>query len=247
MATKQVNWNDLDYDRSAASGYMVIGRSSTGNNRTAQATFPALNIDGNIISVKLYYEWDNTAGGEGFKGKFTHRASIGSNQVTYTVDNTSGSGSINLPAGWSNTSSFVVDLRAHTTATSTTKSYKQGVYIIVTYETGDNIVTATIKGSFNKKVTFIKTAPVKGSINKNVLSIKAAATKGAINKAVPYNGLLGDINNDGIIDISDYTRISLYLQGLITLTAEELARADINQDGIVNETDKNIIRNITLS
>ena len=51
------------------------------------------------------------------------------------------------------------------------------------------------------------------------------------------NVLLGDINNDGFVDILDVVAIVQYVVNETTLTADNLARADINQDGVVDILD----------
>lgn len=113
---------------------MTIGMASGGTNQNAQLTFPALNVGGAITKVELYVEWDNSSAGEGFSASATHRAAIGANVYTYGVTGSSGSATCELVAGWSTSSSFVVDLRSSSTSTSTSKGYRRaGCYLIVTY------------------------------------------------------------------------------------------------------------------
>ena len=53
--------------------------------------------------------------------------------------------------------------------------------------------------------------------------------------------LLGDINDDGVIDAGDAVIISRYDAGFITLTDAQLAAADVNKDGCVDAGDAVII------
>lgn len=51
------------------------------------------------------------------------------------------------------------------------------------------------------------------------------------------DGLLGDVNGDGVINVTDSNLVLQYTSGLIELTEDELDRADVNGDGVVNATD----------
>lgn len=51
------------------------------------------------------------------------------------------------------------------------------------------------------------------------------------------NGLLGDVNDDGIVDAADAVMIQRYDAGIITLTSEQLSVGDVNGDGIVDAAD----------
>lgn len=62
-------------------------------------------------------------------------------------------------------------------------------------------------------------------------------------KLVPDAGLnLGDVNNDGVINIGDYTYIRLGILGLRGLSDNEKTAADVDQDGNVNIADYTLIR-----
>lgn len=54
---------------------------------------------------------------------------------------------------------------------------------------------------------------------------------------VPAATCLGDVNLNGRINARDFGLIDDYLQGVITLTPEQLANADINRDGLVTTAD----------
>ena len=49
--------------------------------------------------------------------------------------------------------------------------------------------------------------------------------------------ILGDVNQDGVIDISDATLIQRYVAKLVTFTNSQAIAADVNRDGLINMTD----------
>ncbi|WP_159640296.1 dockerin type I repeat-containing protein [Erysipelothrix anatis] len=58
----------------------------------------------------------------------------------------------------------------------------------------------------------------------------------------PYqNHLVGDVNDDGILNISDMAMIKSHLMGVRRLEREEQLRADINKDGIVDGTNLELV------
>ena len=48
---------------------------------------------------------------------------------------------------------------------------------------------------------------------------------------------LGDVNNDGFINVTDISKIAAHVKGIKSLTKEEMLRADVNPDGNINVTD----------
>ena len=54
--------------------------------------------------------------------------------------------------------------------------------------------------------------------------------------------LVGDVNGDGILNISDMAMIKSHLMGVRRLEKDEQLRADINKDGIVDGTDLELVR-----
>ncbi|SFD27847.1 leucine-rich repeat protein [Ruminococcus albus] len=51
------------------------------------------------------------------------------------------------------------------------------------------------------------------------------------------NGMKGDVNNDGLINISDISKTAAHVKGKKILDAEQQIRADVNGDGKINVTD----------
>lgn len=106
---------------------------------------------------------------------------------------------------------------------------------------------ATSQGGLSKAVTKMHIAPVQGSISKAITGIKIAPVQGSINKKIYIGGgMLGDVNNDGEVSITDYTLIRLHYLGESILTQEEHYRGDVNQDGVVDETDYDLVRTYIL-
>ena len=56
----------------------------------------------------------------------------------------------------------------------------------------------------------------------------------------------GDVNGDGVLDISDIIVLISYVLGLKEFNDEEFFQADINQDGIIDVSDIIIIINTIL-
>ena len=54
--------------------------------------------------------------------------------------------------------------------------------------------------------------------------------------------LYGDVNNDGIINVTDATLVQKHAVDLLKLSDDEFKRADVNFDGIVNIHDSTLIR-----
>ena len=57
--------------------------------------------------------------------------------------------------------------------------------------------------------------------------------------------ILGDVNGDSVVDAFDTARMDLHLNSH-PLTGAYLEAADVNQDGIVDITDYQIIRNMSV-
>lgn len=63
-----------------------------------------------------------------------------------------------------------------------------------------------------------------------------------INSMPLPNTLVGDVNGDEILNISDLAMIKSHLMGVRRLKKEDYLRADINKDGIVDATDLELVR-----
>lgn len=58
--------------------------------------------------------------------------------------------------------------------------------------------------------------------------------------------VVGDINGDGNVDVSDVNLAVLYILGKTQFTPEQFKRGDVNGDGVIDVTDVNAIVNIIL-
>lgn len=57
--------------------------------------------------------------------------------------------------------------------------------------------------------------------------------------------MLGDVNNDGIINVMDVTALQMYIAGMLTLDDKINLRADVNFDGTISINDVTTIQNYT--
>lgn len=58
--------------------------------------------------------------------------------------------------------------------------------------------------------------------------------------------VVGDINGDGVVDVSDINLAVNYILGTTQLTPEQFKRGDVNGDGVIDVTDVNAMVNIIL-
>ena len=49
--------------------------------------------------------------------------------------------------------------------------------------------------------------------------------------------LMGDINQDGVVNVTDMVDIVQYILGNTELTVEQISLGDVNQDGLLNIVD----------
>ena len=56
------------------------------------------------------------------------------------------------------------------------------------------------------------------------------------------NGVLGDVNNDGSIDVKDVYVARIFAAKLAVPAEDEFYRSDVNGDGRINVIDANLIR-----
>ena len=61
---------------------------------------------------------------------------------------------------------------------------------------------------------------------------------------IPDGSMLGDIDGDGQITDLDINMLDKHMTGSASLNEEQMNRADINKDGVVNIRDKGVIQNI---
>ena len=59
--------------------------------------------------------------------------------------------------------------------------------------------------------------------------------------------LLGDVNNDGVVNVMDATELQKHIAGTTTLDGEALLRGDVNSDGAINVNDATLIQKYSAS
>lgn len=75
---------------------------------------------------------------------------------------------------------------------------------------------------------------------------KNYASEGNVTIKATFNTVLGDVNGDGVVNITDAIGLVNYILGKSTFEVNELA-ADVNEDGAVNITDAIAIVNLILT
>jgi uncharacterized repeat protein (TIGR02543 family) len=70
--------------------------------------------------------------------------------------------------------------------------------------------------------------------DKNHLDTKAECVEAVISE---NSSSLGDVNNDGKINVADITKIAAHVKGRKLLKTDEFTRADVNKDGKITVTD----------
>ena len=88
--------------------------------------------------------------------------------------------------------------------------------------------------------------PVDFSILQDITGIKGFENYKLSGKIIvdtdeSQNVLYGDVNNDGIIDITDATMIQKYIVGIEKFTDDQFKRADVNFDGSIDVSDATLI------
>lgn len=67
------------------------------------------------------------------------------------------------------------------------------------------------------------------------------------NVDIPKKHLIGDVNGDGVVDVSDLTLLTDIILGKrVPKDEEEWKRADVNKDGVIDVADLTTLTNIIL-
>ena len=111
---------------------------------------------------------------------------------------------------------------------------------IKVYTTGSSAVTTTtpkVTTVTTAKATTVTTAKATTvATTKATTATTKATTAGTVNPGTKAT-LLGDVTNDGIIDVRDVTMLNQYIVKLNTLNEQQLANADVIADGKVDLKD----------
>lgn len=83
------------------------------------------------------------------------------------------------------------------------------------------------------------TVTYKNNLNANTPTIVSISQNETVTTTTHH--MLGDINGDGKISLTDLSKMDLHLAGDRALTEDEMFRADANQDGIVDKQDDELL------
>lgn len=130
---------------------------------------------------------------------------------------------------------------------ATKKAY---VWYNVTYKNGDTTYTGYVREDMIKITTQTVTPPNDGDGDNDTTTDPKPDPDpdnpeigGGDNPEPPKPTIMkGDINNDGLISVSDQAAIRLHVLNIITLTDNAFLAADINNDGIISVSDQAAIR-----
>lgn len=103
-----------------------------------------------------------------------------------------------------------------------------------------------IQSSDNDCSTIVTNIKLIDSTGKTVVNDTAQKTITSTTQNYKYRlGIVGDINNDGTVSLSDVTKLQQYLAALVSLSSDALKLADVNGDDSVNSMDVTCIQNYT--
>lgn len=117
---------------------------------------------------------------------------------------------------------------------SSTGTTAGGVMFTLTFKVLDDAKTSAIKVSVPDNDMNANDGTTKGGADYDV---DVSFVDGTITIPSDVNVLLGDVNCDGVVNMSDATRLFYCVNGLLNLTDEQLVNADNNGDGVVNMSD----------
>jgi hypothetical protein len=163
------------------------------------------------------------------EGKFTisatdqyYKTCIFNERCKLTFDNASISAFGNVAIGSPNGTIEVINSDITATGTEQAFAFKDGGFSLtdsmITKPKSAVVGTDTIYNSSSEKATVVQ-----------------------INKAKKTGYKLGDVNGDGLINVTDITLTAAHVKGKKLLNSERLERADVNNSGSVNISDITLI------
>ncbi|MBQ9988939.1 MAG: hypothetical protein IJP30_04305 [Clostridia bacterium] len=159
-------------DRTPETGYMTIGKNSSGVNRQAVLSFEALAVPGTVDSVTLNLSWNNSAAGEGFSAAVTHCATVLNTSHEYQMSGPNGSVSVFLNA-YSTEQPFTVTLSGlSANAKSTSKAVLKDASITVSYTPG-SVRSVEVK----KDGAFTPVSSMDVKVNGSYVSVEGASVR----------------------------------------------------------------------
>ena len=113
--------------------------------------------------------------------------------------------------------------------------------VLPIYENKEITTTSSITEQWNITITFINY-----DFNQSANAGKSLSATLMIQKS-ELEYALGDINGDGVLNGKDITRFRKYFSGEEKLNKYQLLAADLNQDGVINDIDFDILKPATIN
>lgn len=113
--------------------------------------------------------------------------------------------------------------------------------VLPIYENKEITTTSSITEQWNITITFINY-----DFNQSANAGKSLSATLMIQKP-ELEYALGDINGDGVLNGKDITRFRKYFSGEEKLNKYQLLAADLNQDGVINDIDFDILKPATIN
>lgn len=113
--------------------------------------------------------------------------------------------------------------------------------VLPIYENKEITTTSSITEQWNITITFINY-----DFNQSANACKSLSATLMIQKS-ELEYALGDINGDGVLNGKDITRFRKYFSGEEKLNKYQLLAADLNQDGVINDIDFDILKPATIN
>lgn len=113
--------------------------------------------------------------------------------------------------------------------------------VLPIYENKEITTTSSITEQWNITITFINY-----DFNQSANACKSLSATLMIQKS-ELEYALGDINGDGVLNGKDITRFRKYFSGEEKLNKNQLLAADLNQDGVINDIDFDILKPATIN
>ena len=113
--------------------------------------------------------------------------------------------------------------------------------VLPIYENKEITTTSSITEQWNITITFINY-----DFNQSANAGKSLSATLMIQKP-ELEYALGDLNGDGVLNGKDITRFRKYFSGKEKLNKYQLLAADLNQDGVINDIDFDILKPATIN
>lgn len=113
--------------------------------------------------------------------------------------------------------------------------------VLPIYENKEITTTSSITEQWNITITFINY-----DFNQSANAGKSLSATLMIQKS-ELEYALGDVNGDGVLNGKDITRFRKYFSGEEKLNKYQLLAADLNQDGVINDIDFDILKPATIN